>query len=154
MNMIGLEILNKVRAAVRSISSSLVPLNWWTEFSTWQDFRALLRTGNRLSIHTVVENVNRKLEAIENVDAYVETIDENGNIEVEISESNDDILQAFTIRAKRKKMRRSKDVAAYNVAQYLSCHSDVEDLEVSLRKLVRPFVITISGDYIFDLNEN
>ena len=53
-------------------------------------------------------------------------------------------------------MRRLKDVAAYNVAQYLSCHSDVEDLEVpiSLRKLVRPFVITISGDYISDLNEN
>ena len=156
LNMIGLEILNKVRAVVRSISSSLVPLNWWTEFSTWQDFKALLRTGNRLSIHTVVENLNRKLEAIENVDAYVETIDANGNIEVEISESNDDILQAFTIRAKRKKMRRLKDVAAYNVAQYLSCHSDVEDLEVpiSLRKLVRPFVITISGDYIFDFNEN
>ena len=67
-------------------------MNWWTEFSSWQDFRALLHTGNRLSIHTVVENLNRKLEAIENVDAYVETIDENGNIEVEISESNDDIL--------------------------------------------------------------
>ena len=90
------------------------------------------------------------------MDAYVETVDENGNIEVEISESDDDILQAFTIRAKRKKMRRLKDVAAYNVAQCLSCQSDVEDLEVpiSLRKLVRPFVITISGDYIFDLNEN
>jgi hypothetical protein len=44
----------------------------------------------------------------------------------------------------------------YNVAQYLSCQNDMEDLEVpiSLRKLVRPFVITISGDYIFDLNEN
>jgi hypothetical protein len=141
--MIGLEILNKVRAAVKSISSSLVPLNWWTEFSTWQDFRALLRTGNKLYIHTVVENLKRKLEAIENVD--VETINENGNIEVEISESNDDILQDFTIRAKRKKIRRLKDVAAYNVAQYLSCHSDVEDLEVpiSLRKLVRPFVNNI-----------
>jgi hypothetical protein len=75
---------------------------------------------------------------------------------IKISECNEVILQVFTIRAKRKKMRRLKDVAAYNVAQYLSCHSDVEDLEVpiSLRKLVRPFVITISGDYIFDLNEN
>jgi hypothetical protein len=92
-------------------------LNWWTEFSTWQDFRALLRAGNRLSILIVVENLNR---------------------------------------AKRKKMRRLKDVAGYNVAQYISWHSDVEDLEVSisLMKLVRPFVITISGDYIFDLIEN
>ncbi len=53
-------------------------------------------------------------------------------------------------------MRSLKDVAAYNVAQYLSCHSDVEDLQVpiSLKKLVEPFVITFSGYYIFDLNEN
>ena len=89
------------------------------------------------------------------MDAYVETIDENENIEVEISESNDDILQAFTIRAKRKKLRRLKDVATYNVAQYLSCHSDMEDLHVpiSLRKLVKLFIIKISGDYIFDLNK-
>ena len=69
--------------------------------------------------------MNRKLEAIENVDAYVETIDENRNIEVELSETTDEFLQAFTIRAKRKNLRRLKDVAAYNVAQYLSCDSDL-----------------------------
>ena len=75
--------------------------------------------------------MNRKLEAIENV----ETKDENGNIEVDLSETNDEFLQAFTIRA------------AYNVAQYLSCHSDVEDLQVpiSLRKLVKPFVIKFAS---------
>ena len=156
LNMIHFDVVNKVRAAVRSISSSPVPLNWWTEFSSWQDFRALLRTGSRLSMHTVVENLNHKFEAIEIADAYVETIDENGNIEIELSESTDELLQAFTIRAKRKKLRSLKDVAAYNVAQYLSCHSDVEDLQVpiSLKKLVEPFVITFSGYYIFDLNEN
>ena len=86
------------------------------------------------------------MEAIENFDAYVETIDENGYIGVEISKNNNEILQAFTIRAKRKKLRRLKDVAAYNVAQYISCDTDVEDLQVSLRKLVKPYVITISGD--------
>ena len=156
LNMIRFDVVNKVRAAVRSISSSPVPLNWWTEFSSWQDFRALLRTGSRLSMHTVVETLNYKLEAIEIADAYVETIDENGNIEIELSESTDELLQAFTIRATRKKLRSLKDVAAYNVAQYLSCHSDVEDLQVpiSLKKLVEPFVITFSGDYIFYLNEN
>jgi hypothetical protein len=155
LNMISLDVLKKVRTAIRSICSSPDPLNWLAEFSSWQDFRALLRTGSR-SIHTVVENMNRKLEAIENVDAYVETIDENGNIEVELSETTDECLQAFTNRAKRKKLKRLKDVAAYNVAQYLSCHCDMEDLQlpISLRKLVKPFVITISGDYIFDLNEN
>ena len=156
LNMISFDVLNKVRAAVRDISSSPIPLNWWTEFSSWQDFRALLRTGSRLSIHAVIENLNQKIEATENTDAYVETIDENGNIEIELSESTEDLLQAFTIRAKRKKLRSLKEVAAYNVAQYLTCHSDVEDLQVpiSLRKLVKQFVITFSGDYIFDMNEN
>ncbi len=83
-------------------------------------------------------------------------INENGYIEIELSESTDELLQAFTIRAKRKKLRSLKDVAAYNVAQYLSCHRDVEDLQVpiSLKKLFKPFVTTFSGDYIFDLNGN
>ena len=52
--------------------------------------------------------MNRELEAIENVDAYVETIDENGNIEIKISESNYYMFQVFTIRAKRKKLIRLK----------------------------------------------
>ena len=73
-----------------------------------------------------------QLEAIENVDAYVKTIDENGNIGVELSETTDEFLQAFTIRAKRRKLRRLKDVAAYNDAQYLTCPSDVEDLVVPI----------------------
>jgi hypothetical protein len=68
----------------------------------------------------------------------------------------DELLQAFTIRAKKKKLQRLKDVAAYIVAQYLSCHSDVEDLQVpfSLRELVKPYGVTIPGDSLFDLNEN
>ena len=78
-------VVNKVRAAVRKISSSSIPLNWWTEFSSWQDFRALLCTGSRLSMHTVVENLNHIFESIEIADAYVESIDENGNIEIELS---------------------------------------------------------------------
>jgi hypothetical protein len=112
--MISFDVLNTVRAAVRSISSSPVPLNWWTEFYSLQDFRALLCTGNRLSIHTVVENLNHKLEAIENADPYVETIGLTGNIEFELSESTDELLQAFTIRAKRKELRRLKDFATVN----------------------------------------
>ena len=40
--------------------------------------------------------------ALENVDAYVATIDENGNIEIKISKHNEDILQAFRIRENRK----------------------------------------------------
>ena len=53
-------------------------------------------------------------------------------------------------------MRSLKDVGAYNVAQYLSCLSVVEALQVpiDLKELVEPLVITLSGYYIFDLNEN
>jgi hypothetical protein len=87
LNMISLDVVKKVRAAIRSISSSPIPFNWWTELSFCKDFRVLLRTGSRFSVHTVVENVNQKLEAMENVNAYVETIDENGNIEVELSKN-------------------------------------------------------------------
>ena len=46
--------------------------------------------------------MNRELEAIENVNAYSGIIDENGSIDIEISEENGDILQAFTIRASRR----------------------------------------------------
>ena len=79
LNMIHFDVVNKVRAAVRSISSSPVSLNWWTEFSSLQDFRAPLRTGSRLTMHTALNHI---FEAMEIADAYVETIDENGNIEV------------------------------------------------------------------------
>ena len=49
-----------------------------------------------------MENLNSELEAIENVNAYIGTIDENGSIEIEISEENGDIVQGFIIRASRK----------------------------------------------------
>ena len=64
LNMIRSDVLKRVKTAVRSISSSTVPLNWWTEFSSWQDIRALRRTGSKLSIHRIVENLNRELVAI------------------------------------------------------------------------------------------
>ena len=45
----------------------------------------------------------------EGFEAYVENIDENGNIEIEITENNDFILQSFTVKASRKKLRRLKE---------------------------------------------
>ena len=69
-----------------------------------------------MSIHTVVENLNRELKALENVEAYIGTIGENGNIEI-----SEDILQT-------KRRLRLKEVATYNVAPCLSCGSDVDYL--------------------------
>ena len=87
------------------------------------------------------------------MDACVGNIDENGNTWVKISESDYDTSQAFAIRMNKKKLRKLKDFAAYNVAQYPSCDSDGEDWQVPISQ-VKTFVKIISGDYIFDLNEN
>jgi hypothetical protein len=86
--------------------------------------------------------LNRELEAIESVNAYIGNIDENGSIEIEISEEHGDILQAFTISTSRKLLRRLKEVAAYNVAQHLNCDEEVNILQIpnSLKKLVRQFL--------------
>ena len=60
LNMIDPHILSRISRTLQGISLQDVPKNWWTEFSTWRDFQALIRTGTLLSIHRVVE----KLEAI------------------------------------------------------------------------------------------
>ena len=46
------------------------------------------------------------------VNACIRNIDENGSIVIAISEENGKILQAFTIRASSKLLRRMKEVAA------------------------------------------
>ena len=58
LNMIRSEIISAVKQEVRIISSCIVPVNWWTDFSSWQDFGGLLRSGIKLAIHEVVENLN------------------------------------------------------------------------------------------------
>ena len=152
LNMIRSEIMSAVKQEVRLISSYIVPVNWWTDFSTWQDFRGLLRTGTELAIHKVVEKFNSNLETFEGIEAYVENIDENGNIEIEITENNEYILQSFTVKASRKRLKRLKEVAAYNVGQCLDCENDAEFLNLpkTLEVLVKKFVNTYSGDYITD----
>ena len=70
INTINSNILKKIKEAFCKISSSSsIKSNWWTEFSSWEDFRALLRTGTRLSIHTVVA---RDLDCLNKVDADIE----------------------------------------------------------------------------------
>ena len=88
----------------------------------------------------------------EGFEAYNENIDENGNIEIEITENNDFILQSFTVKASKKKLKRLKEVVAYNVGQCLCSEHDVNcmNLPKTLEKLVKKFVITFSGDYIND----
>ena len=60
------------------------------------------------------------------IDAYIENIYENGPLEIGLSENNEYVFQSFTIRASRKRLRRLKEIPAYNVGQCLSSDSDIE----------------------------
>ena len=50
-NMIKFQALSKILAIIRKFSADDIPKSWWTEFSSWRDFKALLHTGTVLSIH-------------------------------------------------------------------------------------------------------
>ena len=65
-----------VKEAVWNILSLFIPSNWWTGFSSWQDFFGLLRSGTNLPIHTVVMDVNRRLERIESGYCLIDNVSE------------------------------------------------------------------------------
>ena len=104
--MINSQTLSEISAILQKISSVDVPKNWWIEFSTWRDFQALLRTGSMLSIHRAVKYMSENLENVHGFDVTIDTIDENGNIEIAITEETEDIFQGFIVKAKRKRLRR------------------------------------------------
>ena len=124
--------LSEVVSKVRSISLVDVPMDWWTEFSSWHDFRGFLWTGTKLKIHEIVKNFSKRFETVDDIDAYIENINKNGNLEIGLSENNEYIFQSFTIRASRKRLRRLTEIAAYNVGQCLSCESDIENFVIYL----------------------
>ena len=155
LNTINSNNFKKVKKAFLEISSSSIKSNWWTEFSSWKDFKALPCTGSNLSIHTVVAKLRRNFECFANVDAYIETVDDNGNIVVQVDEGYEDLIQGFTLQAKRRRLRTFSDLAAFNVAQYLESESDVDCLEVpsNLKIIFKQFLVTYSEDYIVDLKK-
>lgn len=150
LNMINVDVLSRVKMAVRDMSSSPARWGWWTDFSSWRDFDALRRNGIRLSMHDVVEDLNQKLSNIDGVSAFVKSIDDNGNLGIGVLEFADHIRQMFTIGAKRRRLRRLKDIGAYNVAQSLNGPDDADELQMpdSLRKSVKSYVLTMAGDYV------
>ena len=84
-------VLSTVKSQVKTISSLDVPINWWTAFSQWQDFRGHLRKGTKLAIHEIVENTSINFELSKNIGADNVNIDENGNVEIVLSEDNEHI---------------------------------------------------------------
>ena len=86
----------------------------------------------------------------------IDTIDEYGDIKIAITEETDHILQGFIVKAKRKRLRRLQDIAAFNLAQHLVSEAEVESLNITktLILLVKRFLVTYSGSYIIDMNTN
>ena len=139
----------RIKEIVRETSSAQMASNWWTDFSTWEDFYGILRAGTELPMHLIVQKINSQLELLENNISYVDLIDENGNIIIQHDETFPTLSQGFILKAKRKRLRKVKDISAYNVAKYLSSESDVKLLQIPLclHDLVRVFLDTYSGDY-------
>ena len=154
LNMINSNILIRISTILQGISSHDVPRNWWTDFSSWSDLRALLRTGTLLPIHRVLQYINQNMEALTNLETSIQMIDENGDIEFSITEENHDKLEAFTVKARRKRLRTLKYIAAFNIARHLDCQGDLKylNLPMTLKPLVNKFIISYSGDYILDMS--
>ena len=140
---------NFIKTMIRDIHYTPVARNWWTDFSTWEDFYGILRGGKELSMHLIVRKINNQLERLVNNVSYIDLVDENGNITIQYDETFPTISQGFKVTAKRKRLRKLKDIAAYNVAKLIVSQTDIKTLDIphSLHSLVSMFLDTNSGDY-------
>ena len=150
LNIPNFNNFRRIKKIVRDISSTERASYWWTDFSTWEDFSGILRTGTKLSMHLIVQEINSKLELLENNCSYVDLTDENGNILIQHDETFPNLSQGFLLKAKRKRLRTLKDIAAYHVAKYIESTGDVKVLTIShcLYDFVSKFLDTYSGDYL------
>ena len=126
--MIDSQALSKISAVIQEISTDDIPKSWWMEFSSWRDFQALLRTRTVLLIHKVVKNMRECFKNLQDYDVTIDAIDENGNIEIVITEHKDGMFQGFIVKAKRKRLRRLREIAAFNLAQHLVSETNAESL--------------------------
>ena len=128
----------------------------WIEFSIWRDFQALIRTGTLRSVQRVVERIGSEFGKIDNIEATLEMIDDNGNMEIMITEDTQDMLQGFTVKARRRRLRKLKDISGFNLAQHLASEGEIESLNIpeSVKSLVKKFLVTFSGNYIIDINKD
>ena len=147
----GLDInnLESIKAIIRNISSTSVIRDWWADFSTWEDYHGILRAGTELSMHSIVTKINNQLKLVENGVSYIGMIDDNGNITIQYDETFPTISQGFEVKAKRKRLRKLKDIAAYNVAKFIVSENDIKTLFLpnSMQSLVSKFLDIYSGDY-------
>ena len=46
-----------IKDTISDIPSDSVISNWWIDFSSWEDFHGIFRTGTKLSLHSVISNI-------------------------------------------------------------------------------------------------
>ena len=135
-----------IKDTISDIPRAPVICNWWIDFSTWEDFRGILRSGTKLSIHSVVAKIEEQIKPL--TDCYLDWIDKNGNIVINLYEMSSSVHQEFKITARRKKLRRLEQIAAFNVATQLSSQSDTKELPLPkpMKKLINMYIDTFSVD--------
>jgi hypothetical protein len=121
--------LNKIRMIkqlVTDIPHSIVTNHWWSDMSE-----------GRCAI-------NRGLKLLKSESAFVEEIDDIGNLTITNEESSPTIFKEFTIEADIKTLKRLEDIAAYNIARLLLDINDLDKLQLprSLNTLVASFLDT------------
>ena len=102
----------------------------------------------------MVERIGSEFGKIDNIEATLEMIDDNGNMEIMVTEDTQDMLQGFKVKARRRRLRRLKEISAFNIAQHLASEGDIESLNIpeSVKPLVKKFLVTFSGNYMIDMN--
>ena len=135
-----------IKDTISEIPLDSVKTNWWIDFSSWEDFHGIFRSGTKLSLHLVVMKIEDKLRKLKNCSSDIEWIDENGNITINLTENFQELHKEFKITARRKKCRRLEHIAAFNVARYILCEVDTQKLQIPnpLKK-----VIKINLDFFF-----
>ena len=109
-------------------------------------FHGVLCSSTKLSLHSVVTKIQNKFKL--SVDCYLDLIDANGNLIINLYEESSVIYQKFEITARRRKLRRLEHIASFNVAKQLSGQTDAEEptLPKTLKKNIIIYLDTFSVD--------
>ena len=70
-----------------------------------------------LLIHKVVKYMTEHLENLQDFDVIIDAIDENGNIEITITEHKEGMFQSFILKVKRKRLWKLLEIVTFNLAQ-------------------------------------
>ena len=93
------------------------------------------KTSNALSSARFKTKIGKKIES---GSCTIVDVSENGDITLDLDEDFPTLMKGYKITAKRKRLRKLKQIAAFTVAKYISGNSDIMNLQIpqSLYRLV------------------